>query len=147
MEVSGQFHAATVLLPGEKRPYSSRRRLCGTEHRSGRCGKEKNILHLLEIETLFLCSPASKLATITITLSLVADTVCAYYIALTFTNTKNRPMCEYPAPYSQRTDGILYKGYLRICNENFTKHINTLCEQNTQLLILRQEGTYSNHSV
>jgi hypothetical protein len=43
MEVSGQFHAPTALLPGGKPRYPFDRRLCGPQSRSGRFREEKNL--------------------------------------------------------------------------------------------------------
>jgi hypothetical protein len=52
MEVSGQLHAPAALLPGKgvQYPLCKKKKLGELPNRSGRCGKEKNLLPLLEIE-------------------------------------------------------------------------------------------------
>jgi len=34
---------------------------------------------------------------------------------------------------------------MAVCSEVHTKHINTMCEQNEDLLNVKPGGTYSNH--
>jgi hypothetical protein len=41
----------------------------------------------------------------------------------------------------------LFKEILAVYSENHTKHINTLCGQNAELLIVEAGGTYSYHWV
>jgi hypothetical protein len=40
---------------------------------------------------------------------------------------------------------MLYSEIIAVCSEIHTKHINTLCGQNVELLIVKRAGTYSNH--
>jgi uncharacterized membrane protein len=40
---------------------------------------------------------------------------------------------------------MLYREILAVCFESHTKHINTLCGQNVELLNVKPGGTYSNH--
>ena len=38
-----------------------------------------------------------------------------------------------------------YREIIAVCSENHTKHMNTLCGQNEELLNVKTGGTYSNH--
>jgi hypothetical protein len=40
---------------------------------------------------------------------------------------------------------MLYSEVIAVCSEIHTKHINTLCGQNIELLNVKHDGTYSNH--
>jgi hypothetical protein len=40
---------------------------------------------------------------------------------------------------------MLYREIIAVCSEIHTKHINTLCGQNVELLNVKPGGTYSNH--
>ena len=40
---------------------------------------------------------------------------------------------------------MLYREIIAVCSEIHTKHINTLCGQNVELLNVKHGGTYSNH--
>ena len=40
---------------------------------------------------------------------------------------------------------MLYREIIAVCSEIHTKHINTLCGQNVELLNAQSDGTYSNH--
>jgi ABC-type lipoprotein release transport system permease subunit len=40
---------------------------------------------------------------------------------------------------------MLYSEIIAVCSEIYTKHINTLCGQNVELLNVKCDGTYSNH--
>jgi hypothetical protein len=40
---------------------------------------------------------------------------------------------------------MLYSEIIAVCSEIHTKHINTLCGQNVELLNVKHGGTYSNH--
>ena len=40
---------------------------------------------------------------------------------------------------------MLYREIIAVCSQTHTKHINTLCGQNVQLLTVKPDGTYSNH--
>jgi hypothetical protein len=40
---------------------------------------------------------------------------------------------------------MLYREIIAVCSEIHTKHINTLCGQNVELLSVKLGGTYSNH--
>jgi hypothetical protein len=40
---------------------------------------------------------------------------------------------------------MLYSEIMAVCSEIHTKHINTLCGQNVELLNVKLDGTYSNH--
>ena len=40
---------------------------------------------------------------------------------------------------------MLYREIIAVCSEIHTKHINTLCGQNIELLNVKPGGTYSNH--
>lgn len=53
-DMRGHFHALAALLPGKETRDLPKRRVIGSQNRSGLCGKEKNLLLLLEIETHFL---------------------------------------------------------------------------------------------
>ena len=39
---------------------------------------------------------------------------------------------------------MLYREIIAVCSEIHTKHINTLCWQNVELLNVKPGGTYSN---
>jgi hypothetical protein len=39
---------------------------------------------------------------------------------------------------------MLYSEIIAVCSEIHTKHINTLCGQNVELLDVKPGGTYSN---
>jgi hypothetical protein len=39
---------------------------------------------------------------------------------------------------------MLYREIIAVCSETHTKHINTLCGQNVELLSVKHGGTYSN---
>jgi len=39
---------------------------------------------------------------------------------------------------------MLYREIIAVCSEIHTKHINTLCGQNVELLNVKSGGTYSN---
>jgi DUF971 family protein len=40
---------------------------------------------------------------------------------------------------------MLYSEIIAVCSQIHTKHINTLCGQNVELLSVKPGGTYSNH--
>ena len=40
---------------------------------------------------------------------------------------------------------MLYREIIAVCSEIHTKHINTMCGQNVELLIVNPSVTYSNH--
>jgi hypothetical protein len=40
---------------------------------------------------------------------------------------------------------MLYSEIIAVCSEIHTKHINTLCGQNVELLKVKPGGTYSSH--
>jgi hypothetical protein len=40
---------------------------------------------------------------------------------------------------------MLYREIIAVCSEIHTKHINTLCGQNVELLNVTPGGTHSNH--
>ena len=40
---------------------------------------------------------------------------------------------------------MLYREIIAVCSQIHTKHINTLCGQNVQLLNVNRGGTYSDH--
>ena len=40
---------------------------------------------------------------------------------------------------------MLYREIIAVCSEIHTKHINTLCGQNVELLCVKPGGTYSDH--
>ena len=40
---------------------------------------------------------------------------------------------------------MLYKEIIAVCSQNHTKHINTLCGQNVELLCVKPSGTNSEH--
>jgi hypothetical protein len=40
---------------------------------------------------------------------------------------------------------MLYREIIAVCSEIHTKHINTLCGQNVELLNVKAGGTYSEH--
>jgi len=40
---------------------------------------------------------------------------------------------------------MLYREIIAVCSEIHTKHINTVCGQNVELLNVKLVGTYSNH--
>ena len=42
---------------------------------------------------------------------------------------------------------MLYREIIAVCSEIHTKHINTLCGQNVELLLVKHGGTYSDHWV
>jgi hypothetical protein len=40
---------------------------------------------------------------------------------------------------------ILYREIIAVCSQIHTKHINTICGQNVELLSVNSSGTYSDH--
>ena len=42
---------------------------------------------------------------------------------------------------------MLYREIITVCSEIQTKHINTMCGQNVELLNVKLAGTYSDHWV
>jgi hypothetical protein len=42
---------------------------------------------------------------------------------------------------------MLYKEIIAVCSEIHTKHTNTLCGQNVEMLSVKRGGTYSDHWV
>ena len=40
---------------------------------------------------------------------------------------------------------MLYREIIAVCSEIHTKHINTVCGQNVELLNVKAGGTYSEH--
>jgi hypothetical protein len=40
---------------------------------------------------------------------------------------------------------MLYSEIIAVCSQILTKHINTLCGQNVELLSVKPGGAYSNH--
>jgi hypothetical protein len=42
---------------------------------------------------------------------------------------------------------MLYREIMAVCFEIHTKHINTVCGQNVELLTVKPDGTYSDHWV
>jgi hypothetical protein len=40
---------------------------------------------------------------------------------------------------------MLYSEIIAVCSEIHTKHINTVCGQNVELLNVKHGGTYSKH--
>jgi hypothetical protein len=40
---------------------------------------------------------------------------------------------------------MLYREIIAVCSDIRTKHINTLCGQNVELLHVKSDGTLSNH--
>jgi hypothetical protein len=43
----------------------------------------------------------------------------------------------------QTSQLMLYREIIAVCSEIHTKHINTLCGQNVELLNVKHDGTYS----
>ena len=41
---------------------------------------------------------------------------------------------------------MLYREIIAVCSQIHTKHVNSLCGQNVELLNVKPSGTYSNHS-
>ena len=42
---------------------------------------------------------------------------------------------------------MLYREIIAVCSQIHTKHINTLCGQNVELLNVKHVGTYSDHLI
>jgi len=42
---------------------------------------------------------------------------------------------------------MLYREIIAVCSQIHTKHINTLCGQNVEMLNVKSDGKYSNHCV
>jgi len=40
---------------------------------------------------------------------------------------------------------MLYREIIAVCSQIHTKHINTLCRQNVELLNVKTDGTHSDH--
>ena len=40
---------------------------------------------------------------------------------------------------------MLYREIIAVCSQIHTKHINTLCGQNVEFVIVKSGGTYSDH--
>ena len=40
---------------------------------------------------------------------------------------------------------MLYREIIAVCSQIHTKHINTLCEQNVEFVVVKLGGIYSNH--
>ena len=40
---------------------------------------------------------------------------------------------------------MLYREVIAVCSQIHTKHVNTLCGQNVEMLSVTPGGTYSNH--
>jgi len=40
---------------------------------------------------------------------------------------------------------MLYREIIAVCSQIYTKHINTLCGQNTEFVNVTAGGTYSDH--
>ena len=40
---------------------------------------------------------------------------------------------------------MTYRDIMAVCSEIHTKHINTVCGQNVELLNVKTSGAYSNH--
>ena len=40
---------------------------------------------------------------------------------------------------------MLYREIIAVCSQIHTKHINTLCGQNAEMLSVKPDGTYSDH--
>ena len=40
---------------------------------------------------------------------------------------------------------MMYREIIAVCSQINTKHTNTLCGQNVELLNVKSDGTYSNH--
>jgi len=48
-------------------------------------------------------------------------------------------------PRSKHTPLMLYREIIAVCSEVHTKHINTLCGQNVELLNVKLGGPQGNH--
>ena len=72
----------------------------------------------------------------------------------TFSICKTVITFKYPVRTAQGTHSIsvikisqlmVYREIIAVCSQIHTKHINTLCGQNVELLDVKPGGTYSDH--
>jgi hypothetical protein len=50
-------------------------------------------------------------------------------------------------PVIKTSQLILYREIIAVFSQNHTKHINTLCGQNTEFVNVKGGGTYSDHRI
>ena len=55
------------------------------------------------------------------------------------------PRSKHTFPVIKTSRLMLYREIMVVCSEIHTKHINTVCGQNVELLNVKPGGTYSNH--
>ena len=55
------------------------------------------------------------------------------------------PRSKHSVSVIQTSQLMLYREIIAVCSEIRTKHINTLCGQNVELLNVEPGGTYSDH--
>src|SRR5215470_5839521 len=78
------------------------------------------------------------------------NTLCGQNVELL--NVNWRYIKIQSVPHSKHTVSLiktnqlmLYREIIAVCSQIHTKHINTLCGQNVELLNVKPGGTYSNH--
>jgi hypothetical protein len=62
-------------------------------------------------------------------------------------NIQYVPPSKHSVPVIKTSQLMLYREITAVCSEIHSKHINTLCGQNVELLNVIPGGTYSNHWV
>ena len=55
------------------------------------------------------------------------------------------PHREHSVSIRKTSQLMLYREIIFVCSEIHTKHINTLCGQNVEFVIVTPGGTYSDH--
>jgi hypothetical protein len=55
------------------------------------------------------------------------------------------PRSKHSVSVIQTSQLMLYREIIAVCSETHTKHINTVCGLNVELLNVKSGGTYSSH--
>jgi hypothetical protein len=62
-----------------------------------------------------------------------------------YLNTQLVPRSKHTVSAIKTSQLMLYREIIAVCSEIHTKHINTVCGQNVELLNVKDRGTRSNH--
>jgi len=55
------------------------------------------------------------------------------------------PRSKHTVSFIKTSQLMLYREIIAVCSEIHAEHINTVCGQNVEFLIVKPGGTYSNH--
>ena len=66
-------------------------------------------------------------------------------VNIRYTQIQSVPRSKHCISVIKTSQLMLYREIVAVCSQIHTKHINTLCGQNVELLNVKPRGTYSNH--